>query len=90
MLTRHQVPVVFTTVSYGRAINKMQWDRKDGRRIALGRSDGKLYIYDIEDTVGVPRESEWADMHRTVAGFAGVGQGGHGNGDIGTRVVAGR
>jgi len=68
----------------------MQWDKKDGRRVALGGSDGKLYIYDIGD-MGVPRESEWADMQRTVAGFAGAGQGGHGDGDGGaSRVMAGR
>ena len=78
-----------TAVSPGRAINKMQWDKKDGRRVALGGSDGKLYIYDIGDT-GVPRESEWTDMQRTVAGFAGAGQSGHGEGDGGARVTAGR
>ena len=40
--------------------------------------------------MGVPRESEWADMQRTVAGLAGAGQGGHGDGDGGARVMAGR
>jgi dynein intermediate chain len=41
--------VVSTNVGSGRAINKLQWDRKDGRRAALGGSDGKLYVYDIGD-----------------------------------------
>jgi len=27
--------------------------------------------------MGVPRESEWADMQKTVAGFARARQGGH-------------
>jgi len=44
-----QVPVVSTPVGANRAINKLEWDRKDGRRAALGSSDGKLYIYDIGD-----------------------------------------
>ena len=34
-----------TAVSPGRAMNKIQWDKKDDRR--LGGSDGKLYIYGI-------------------------------------------
>lgn len=81
--------MVSTAVSSGRAINKMQWDKKDGRRVALGGSDGKLYIYDIGD-MGVPRDSEWTDMQRTVTGLGGTGQGGHGDGDGVTRVMAGR
>lgn len=68
-----QVPVVSTTVGQGRAINKLQWDHKDGRRAALGGSDGKLYIYDIGDTA-LPRETEWTDLQRTIAGMVGGGQ----------------
>lgn len=69
----------------------MAWDRKDGRRAALGGSDGKLYIYDIGD-MGVPRESEWTDMQRTVAGFVGAGVGQtNGAADLdSTRIIAGR
>jgi dynein intermediate chain len=83
--------VVSTAVGSGRAINKMQWDRKDGRRVALGGSDGKLYVYDIGD-MGMPRESEWTDMQRTVAGFVGAG-GSQTNGvadSDSTRILAGR
>lgn len=60
------MPTVSTTVGSGKAINKLQWDRKDGRRVALGSSDGKVYIYDIGD-MAIPRESEWTDMQRTIA-----------------------
>ncbi|KIM32879.1 hypothetical protein M408DRAFT_188242, partial [Serendipita vermifera MAFF 305830] len=65
-----EVPTVSTTVGE-RAINKMEWDKKDGRRVALGSSDGRLYIYDIGD-LGVPRESEWTDLQKTLAGIAGA------------------
>jgi dynein intermediate chain len=83
------VPVVSTNVGSGRAINKLQWDRKDGRRAALGGSDGKLYVYDIGD-MAIPRESEWADMQKTVAGVVGGGQmNGVADGEA-TRIVAGR
>lgn len=83
-----EVPVVSTTVGSGRAINKIQWDGKDGRRAALGGSDGKLYVYDIGD-MAIPRESEWTDMQRTVSGIVG---GGNANGviDGDSRVLAGR
>ncbi|XP_006462059.1 hypothetical protein AGABI2DRAFT_206221 [Agaricus bisporus var. bisporus H97] len=75
-----EVPVVSTTVGTGlKAINKIQWDRKEGRRAALGGSDGKLYIYDIGD-MAIPRESEWTDMQKTVAGMVGGGGSGHVNG----------
>lgn len=84
-----QVPVVSTNVGSGRAINKLQWDRKDGRRAALGGSDGKLYIYDIGD-MAIPRELEWTDMQKTMAGIVGGGQtNGVVDGEA-TRIVAGR
>lgn len=87
-VTDLQVPVVSTNVGSGRAINKLQWDRKDGRRAALGGSDGKLYIYDIGD-MAIPRESEWSDMQKTIAGVVGGGQV-NGVVDEATRIVAGR
>ena len=80
-----------TSVGQGRAINKLQWDHKDGRRAALGGSDGKLYIYDIGD-MALPRETEWTDLQKTVAGMMGGGGGqtnGASEGDA-TRIVAGR
>lgn len=64
--------MISTVVGTGRAINKLAWDRKDGRRAALGCSDGRLYIYDIGD-VGVPRESEWTDLQRTLSSVMGGG-----------------
>ncbi|KAG6895805.1 hypothetical protein C0992_012357 [Termitomyces sp. T32_za158] len=68
--TDTEVPVASTNVGSGRAINKLQWDRKDGRRAALGGSDGHLYIYDIGD-MALPRESEWTDLQKTLAGIVG-------------------
>ncbi|KAF8075085.1 cytoplasmic dynein intermediate chain [Lyophyllum atratum] len=88
--TDTEVPVVSTNVGSGRAINKLQWDRKDGRRAALGGSDGRLYVYDIGD-MALPRESEWTDMQKTVAGIVGGGQAnGVAEGGDFSRSVAGR
>ncbi|KAJ7636047.1 WD40-repeat-containing domain protein [Mycena polygramma] len=66
--TDTEVPVVSTTVGTGRAINKLQWN-KDGRHAALGGSDGKLYVYDIGDMGANPREAEWAELQKVVAGI---------------------
>ena len=70
-------------------MNKLRWERKDGRRAALGGSDGRLYIYDIGD-MALPRESEWTDMQRTVAGIMGGGVQANGAGDDSARIMAGR
>lgn len=72
-----EVPTVQTTIGSGRALNKMQWDRKDGRRAAIGGSDGRLYVYDIGD-MAIPRETEWADLQKTIAGMVGGGGSGAG------------
>jgi dynein intermediate chain len=32
-----------------------------------------LYVYDIGD-MGLPRESEWIDMQKTISGIVGGGQ----------------
>ncbi|KAF8629063.1 hypothetical protein AX15_003561 [Amanita polypyramis BW_CC] len=77
--TDTEVPTVQTTVGSGRALNKMQWDRKDGRRAAIGGSDGRLYVYDIGD-MAIPRETEWADLQKTITGMAGGGGGSAGSG----------
>ncbi|KAK0446713.1 WD40-repeat-containing domain protein [Armillaria borealis] len=71
--TNTEVPFDSTTVGSGRAINKLQWDHKDGRRVALGGSDGKLYVYDIGD-MALPKESEWNELQKTIAGISGGGQ----------------
>ena len=80
------MPVVSTPAS-PRALNKLRWDAKDGRRCAVGGSDGiyplpvhvkcqtddiylgKLLVYDIGD-MALPRETEWADLQKTLAGLA--------------------
>ncbi|KAM6496864.1 WD40-repeat-containing domain protein [Amanita muscaria] len=79
--TDTEVPVVQTTVGSGRALNKMQWDRKDGKRVALGGSEGRLYVYDVGD-MAIPRETEWTDLQKTISGMGGGGGpgGGHGHG----------
>ncbi|KAF5389342.1 hypothetical protein D9757_003508 [Collybiopsis confluens] len=85
--TDTEILVVSTTVGSGAPLNKLQWDKKDGRRAAIGGSDGKLYIYDIGD-MAIRRESEWADLQKTVAGVGGAQMNGLIDGDV--RSIAGR
>ncbi|KAF8328449.1 WD40-repeat-containing domain protein [Cantharellus anzutake] len=70
--TDTEVPIITTNVGTGRAINKLAWERKDGRRAALGCSDGRLYVYDVGD-VGVPRDSEWVDLQKTISNIVAGG-----------------
>src|ERR1700712_1221917 len=70
-----QVPVSSIAVGDGHALNKMAWDRKDGKHVALGGSDGNLSVYDIGET-SMPKDSEWSDLQRTVQGM--LQQGGSG------------
>ncbi|KAL5513179.1 hypothetical protein ACEPAH_3577 [Sanghuangporus vaninii] len=83
-----EVPVVTTPVGTNRAINKLKWDSKDGRRAALGGSDGKMYIYDIGD-MAIPRETEWTDLQRTLAAMQSGHAGGGGAGGTGAGITPG-
>ncbi|KAG8881574.1 hypothetical protein FRB97_009408 [Tulasnella sp. 331] len=60
------IPLVSTMIGGGKAINKLAWEGKEGRRVGLGTSDGKFHVYDIGD-MATPRESEWIDLQRSLA-----------------------
>ncbi|ORX94506.1 WD40 repeat-like protein [Basidiobolus meristosporus CBS 931.73] len=60
-----EVPTVRTVVGSGRGLNKIEWD-KEGRKAAIGSSDGHLYVYDIGD-MAVPRPDEWNIFQKTVS-----------------------
>ncbi|CAG8573851.1 31907_t:CDS:10 [Racocetra persica] len=59
-----EIPVVNTQVG-NRALNKLQWD-KEGRRAAIGSSDGRVHIYDVGELCN-PREDEWVKMQKTLS-----------------------
>ncbi|KZT55832.1 WD40 repeat-like protein [Calocera cornea HHB12733] len=61
------VPTVSSTIS-SRALNKLVWEPKEGRRAAIGSAEGRLHIVDIGD-LATPRDAEWTDMQRVVAGM---------------------
>ncbi|KAK0552848.1 hypothetical protein OC845_001516 [Tilletia horrida] len=49
-----------------RALNKLAWDRKDGRRCALGSADGRVYIYELAESLAAPSEDDFAKFQNTV------------------------
>lgn len=59
-------PIISTVVGAGRALNKVGWDRKEGRKLAMGGAEGKVYVYDV-GTLASPAEDEWFAMQKTVA-----------------------
>ncbi|GAA5972888.1 hypothetical protein JCM21900_002252 [Sporobolomyces salmonicolor] len=70
-----EVPIVSTEVgpaSSGqqqqqrKGLNKLAWDRREGRRAAVGSSDGRVYVYELSQELATPREGEWEQMRRTV------------------------
>jgi dynein intermediate chain len=58
-----------TTSSSAKGLNKLAWDRREGRNVAIGSSDGKVYIYDI-GAMATPRETEWDILRGTLQGLA--------------------
>lgn len=44
-----EVPVVSTAVapSAPRGLNRLAWDRKEGRKAAVGSSDGRVHVYEL-------------------------------------------
>ncbi|KAG9300617.1 hypothetical protein G9A89_005217 [Geosiphon pyriformis] len=60
-----EVPVVNTQVDTGRALNKINWD-KDGRRVAIGASDGRVHVYDIGE-MSHPRPDEANILQKTIS-----------------------
>ncbi|RIA97919.1 WD40-repeat-containing domain protein [Glomus cerebriforme] len=61
-----EVPIVSTQVgSQAKALNKINWD-KEGRKTAIGSSDGRVHIYDIGE-LAHPRDDEWDIMQKTIS-----------------------
>lgn len=65
MVTVRQSPISSTTVGSGHALNKLGWDRKDGRHVAMGGSEGVVSIFDL-GSLAQPRDSEWSDLQQTI------------------------
>nr|XP_018261064.1 dynein intermediate chain, cytosolic [Kwoniella dejecticola CBS 10117]OBR83222.1 dynein intermediate chain, cytosolic [Kwoniella dejecticola CBS 10117] len=80
-----EVPIISTKVS-NEAINKLAFDKSAlSKKVGLGSSDGKLYIYDLAEKLVQPRDNEWTELQKNIqaliaskdsAGAGGLGGGG--------------
>ncbi|KAI8393869.1 WD40-repeat-containing domain protein [Radiomyces spectabilis] len=57
-------PLISTPVGPGNALNKLAWDA-EGRKTAIGSSDGKVYIHDIGE-IATPKPDEWDILQKTI------------------------
>lgn len=74
-----EVPTVSisTNPSQPRGLNKLSWDKRDGKKVSMGSIDGKVYVYDIGE-MALPKENEWDQMRKTFGNMIGTGGNGIG------------
>ncbi|XP_073503054.1 cytoplasmic dynein 1 intermediate chain 2 isoform X2 [Phyllobates terribilis] len=61
-----EVPTASITVEGNPALNRVRWTHS-GREIAVGDSEGEIFIYDVGEQISVPRNDEWTRFARTLA-----------------------
>uniref|UniRef100_A0A8C5PLT2 Dynein cytoplasmic 1 intermediate chain 2 n=1 Tax=Leptobrachium leishanense TaxID=445787 RepID=A0A8C5PLT2_9ANUR len=61
-----EVPTASINVEGSPALNRVRWTHS-GREIAVGDSEGQIFIYDLGEQISVPRNDEWTRFARTLA-----------------------
>lgn len=59
-----EMPIFSMTVDSEHSLNKLKW-HKDGKKIAVGSSDGYIHVYDIGD-LSIPSSDENGTLQKTV------------------------
>uniref|UniRef100_A0A8C1YQF7 Dynein, cytoplasmic 1, intermediate chain 1 n=1 Tax=Cyprinus carpio TaxID=7962 RepID=A0A8C1YQF7_CYPCA len=59
-----EVPSASVTVEGGCALNRVRWS-SGGREVAVGDSEGRLWIYDVGE-LAVPHTDDWSKFARTL------------------------
>lgn len=59
-----------------RSLNKLDWEKNEGRRVAVGGMDGVVTVFEVgQDLGGVEtRADEWSGVKRLVSRLEGVGE----------------
>uniref|UniRef100_A0A8C5MH14 Dynein cytoplasmic 1 intermediate chain 1 n=1 Tax=Leptobrachium leishanense TaxID=445787 RepID=A0A8C5MH14_9ANUR len=65
-----EVPTASTTIEGASALNRVRW-AQSGREVAVGDSEGRIWIYDVGETnharlFAVPHSDEWSRLARTL------------------------
>jgi dynein intermediate chain len=60
-----------------RSLNKLAWERNEGRRVAVGGMDGVVTVFEVGAELGggETRPEEWSGVKRLVQRLEGVGEG---------------
>jgi dynein intermediate chain len=60
-----------------RSLNKLAWERNEGRRVAVGGMDGVVTVFEVGDDLGgvQTRSEEWSGVKRLVNRLEGHGDG---------------
>ncbi|PLW41072.1 hypothetical protein PCANC_03303 [Puccinia coronata f. sp. avenae] len=71
--TDTEVPTVsiYTNPSQPRGLNKLAWDKREGKKVSMGSIDGRVYVYDIGE-LALPKENEWDQMRKTFGSLVGT------------------
>jgi len=52
-------------------LNKLAWDKREGKKVSMGSIDGRVYVYDIGE-LALPKENEWDQMRKTFGNLMGT------------------
>ncbi|XP_070537114.1 cytoplasmic dynein 1 intermediate chain 2-like isoform X2 [Ptychodera flava] len=61
-----EVPTAGIVLDTQPAINRIRWTQS-GHQIAAGDADGRIWIYDVAESIAQPRNDEWSRFVRTLA-----------------------
>ncbi|KAJ1188235.1 hypothetical protein NDU88_004998 [Pleurodeles waltl] len=61
-----EVPTASINVEGSPALNRVRWTHS-GRELAVGDSEGQIFIYDVGEQFAVPRSDEWTRFAKTLA-----------------------
>ncbi|GAA97750.1 uncharacterized protein L969DRAFT_67934 [Mixia osmundae IAM 14324] len=62
-------PLISTHVEHAKpfGLNKLAWDRKDGKKVALGTAGGQVIVYDLGKQLVTPADEDYDHLRRTLA-----------------------
>nr|XP_005158176.1 cytoplasmic dynein 1 intermediate chain 1 isoform X3 [Danio rerio] len=60
-----EVPSASVSVEGGCALNRVRW-ASGGREVAVGDSEGRVWIYDVGEQLAVPHTDDWSKFGRTL------------------------
>ena len=65
LINDSEVPTASVVVDGAPALNKIRWSQ-NGHQIAVGDDQGKITLYDVNDTYANPRPDDWSKFVRVL------------------------